>query len=135
MWRSYRYTQALIILLTLLFSLSCGHDRALLGITITPSSVTFLTPNPAQTVQLTAIGTFAHPPGNLDITNQVTWKTATPQIITITNTGLVSPTGLGCGTVGVTATSRVNSNTQNIVIASATITVRDPNDPTGTCPP
>lgn len=130
MRRFYTYSQALIVVFILLCSLGCGHDRALLGITITPSSVTFLTPNPAQAVQLTAIGTFAHPPGNLDITNQVTWKTAAPQIITVTNTGLVSPTGLGCGTVSVTATSRVNSNTQNIVIASATIIVEDPNNTT-----
>ncbi len=116
----------------LIVSVSCGHDRALTGITITPSSVTFLTPNPAASVQLTAIGTFAHPPGNIDITNQVTWKTASPQIVTVSNTGLVSPTGLGCGTIGVTATSRVNANTSNIVFATATVVVQDPSS--SNCP-
>jgi len=127
--RTNRLAQVLSVLLPLVCLLSCAHDRALTAITVTPATVKFLTPQTNLVFQLTAIGTFAHPPGNFDITNKVTWTTAAPQIVTVSSSGVVTPSGTGsCGVVNVTATAPVNSNNSSLVIGAATITVADPSN-------
>lgn len=127
MRRTYRFAQALSLLLVLMFAMSCGRGRELVSITIQPAQATFLTPNPSGQIQLTAMGNYIHPPVTSDITTQVTWKTDTPQLVTITSGGVVSPTGTGCGVAGVTASATGHSG--NLVTGSATITVNDPTNP------
>jgi Bacterial Ig-like domain (group 2) len=82
---------------TLMLSLaSCGHDQELTNI-----------PVPADAglqVQLTALGTYIHPPVTKDITNQVTWSSSTTQMVTVNSTGLITVTGQACGNSLVSAT-------------------------------
>jgi hypothetical protein len=107
----------------------CAHELRLVEITVHPATVEFFTPNPGSEVHFTAIGTYIHPPGTRDITNQVTWGTAIPQLLNV-NGGVVSPTGAGCGVADVSASLNKNTgNSANVVIGYATVTVNDPSDP------
>jgi hypothetical protein len=102
---------------------SCGQDHKLVAIEIQPSGgFNFGTPDPAAQSDFTAIGTFVHPPGTADITNQVVWKTDIPQLLTL-DKGVVSPTGTGCGVANVSAS--LNSG-GNFVVGYSTVTVSDP---------
>jgi hypothetical protein len=102
---------------------SCGQDHKLVAIEVQPSGgFDFATPNPAAQGDFTAIGTFVHPPGTADITNQVVWKTDIPQLLTL-DKGVVSPTGAGCGVANVSAS--LNSG-GNFVVGYSTVTVNDP---------
>jgi len=38
-----------------------------------------------------------HPPVTKDITNQVTWNSNTPDMVTVSSTGLITDTGFSCG--------------------------------------
>ena len=105
--------------------LSCSSGQQLLSISITPSSETFLAPDPTLNVQLVAYGTYAHPPATKDITNQVTWKSNTPQIAVVSSTGLLSPAGTGCGGAIISATLLTNNPTGNVGVATMTATVDD----------
>lgn len=112
---------------------SCAHDQHLVGITISPSSIKFLSPFSGP-VQLTAIGSYVHPVETRDITNQVTWTTAIVALDTVTSTGLLSTSGQGgCGVDVVSATAPIDSaNKKDIVIGQASVTVANRNDPV--CP-
>jgi hypothetical protein len=101
----------------------CGHNQKLVGVTVQPSSFTFLTQAGAE--QFTAIGTYIHPPATKDITKQVTW-TVDDGIVAV-NAGLVSPSpGLGCGGATISATA---GGASNIAVGYATVTVDNPADP------
>jgi hypothetical protein len=101
---------------------SCGHDQKLVGITVQPSSFTFLTQ--AGSEQYTAIGTYIHPPATKDITNQVTWK-VDDGVVAI-NGGLASPSpDLGCGGGTISASL---GGASNVAIGYATVTVDNPAD-------
>ena len=101
---------------------SCGQDHKLVAIEVQPSAgFNFASPNPAAQGDFTAIGTFVHPPGTADITNQVVWKTDIPQLLTI-DQGVASPTGAGCGVADVSAS--LNSG-GNLVVGYSTVTVSD----------
>jgi hypothetical protein len=102
--------------------LSCGQDHKLVAIEIQPAAgFNFGSPNPLAQGDFTAIGTFVHPPGTADITNQVVWKTDIPQLLSI-DKGVVSPSGAGCGVADVSAS--LNSG-GNFVVAYSTVTVSD----------
>ncbi len=101
---------------------SCGQDHKLVAIEVQPSAgFNFASPNPAAQGGFTAIGTFVHPPGTADITNQVLWKTDIPQLLTI-DKGVVSPTGAGCGVADVSASLTSGGN---LVVGYSTVTVSD----------
>ncbi len=78
---------------------SCGHDQKISKYyQVQPSTVTFLRPFTGLTVQLTALGTYIHPPATKDITNQVVWKSDDSQIVTVSSAGAVTTPGFGaCG--------------------------------------
>jgi len=102
--------------------LSCGQDHKLVSIEVQPTAgFNFGSPDPAAQANFTAIGTFVHPPGTADITNQVTWKTDIPQLLAI-NKGVVSPQGGGCGVADISAS--MNSG-GNFVVGYSTVTVSD----------
>ena len=107
---------------------SCMHERKLVKITVQPSEAFFGSPNPDAQIIFTALGGYIHPPDTRDITDQVTWKSDIPQLLTV-NKGVVSPTGAGCGIVNIFASMKQDGN---LVTGSATITIKDPND--SNCP-
>jgi hypothetical protein len=89
---------------------SCGDPQELVSITVQPQSETFGASNipvsalAGAQVQLTALGTYVHPPVTKDITDQVTWSSNTPQMVTVNSTGLISVVGGPCGATLVSAT-------------------------------
>jgi hypothetical protein len=109
---------------------SCGHDQKLTGLTIQPQTFTFLTPDPQATEQLTALGTYIHPPATMNITQQVKWSVDFADVVTISQSGVVSPVGTGgCGGVDITATAPAGTGgSNNVVVAVATVTVDDPSN-------
>src|ERR1700721_844093 len=109
---------------------SCGHDQKLTGIQTQPQTFTFLTPDPQATEQLTALGTYIHPPATMNITQQVKWSVDFADVVTISQSGVVSPVGTGgCGGVDITATAPAGTGgSNNVVVAVATVTVDDPSN-------
>ena len=118
---------ALVTIGTLVSLPSCGHDQKLVSIAIQPANATFLDPDPALTVQYTAIATYIHPPATKDVTNQATWA-VDDNIVTI-KAGLVSPANGDCGTGNISASL---GGASNIVIGYALVTVNNAAVPT--CP-
>jgi hypothetical protein len=111
---------------------SCGNDKKLVGIAVQPPLATYGTPQ-AGLVQFSAIGTYIHPPSTVDITTKVTWSTDIPELLTLNVAGVagaVAPSGGGCGIADLKATAREGTGgSGNIVIGSATLTVKDPTNP------
>lgn len=103
---------------------SCARSQQLLSISITPSTGgTFGAVDPSLFFQFKAIGTYIHPPQTIDITNQVDWQSDNPQVITITSTGVASPSQ-GCGVAQVFAELHQDGN--DIVSNQDSITVNGP---------
>lgn len=99
-----RYLKGSLIL-ALALSLAGCASPSLVSIAITPTTQYFGYSS-GLTVQFTAIGTFAqgnHPKSTRDITNEVTWKSNTPDIATVSSTGLVTTTGAAYGNTTITA--------------------------------
>jgi hypothetical protein len=119
----------------LMFSLSCGHPRALVSMTVTPSSGEVVGFGAIIPVQFKAYGTFIHPAETLDISQQVEWTSSVPQVANVengTNGGRVTPAGVACGGTLITATAGKdlvggNGGSSSIMAATATFTVTDPN--------
>jgi hypothetical protein len=119
----------LIAAATLLFSLSsCADPQELVSIEIQPTTETVGASNipvPADAgfqVQLRALGNYLHPPATKDITNQVTWTSNTPQMFTVTSTGLLTATGIDCGGTLVSATATTNSDGSGVSSSGAIVT-------------
>jgi List-Bact-rpt repeat protein len=118
----------LLIAFGLLNLSSCGHDQQLTTITIQPTTETFGAANipvnedAGLSVQLRALGTYIHPPVTKDITNQVTWASNTPGMVTVDSTGVATATGNSCGGSLISATLKTNSSTGNISSTGAIIT-------------
>jgi hypothetical protein len=107
---------------------NCGHEQQLTDISIQPAVETFgstttpVSANTGSTVQLRALGSYIHPPVTKDITSQVTWASNTPQIATVSSTGLLTATGVDCGNSLVSATVTTNKSTGNISSSGALVT-------------
>ena len=121
----------LLIFCVTLFVPGCGSGQQLVGIQVTPTAVVFGGTDPSLFVQLTATGSYVHPPATKDITNQVTWTSNTVQVAQVTATGKVSPS-TNCGTAGVTASLLTNSPTGNVITGTTNVTVDGP--PNSGCP-
>lgn len=97
---------------------------------LNPSTVTVTGLSTGAKAQFTAYGRFIHPDETRDISTEVTWTTSVPDIATVDSKGLVTTTGLACGTTTVTATAGRDlqgvGSDSNIRTATATFTVRDP---------
>jgi len=112
----------------LLLVLSCGHGQTLNSIEVTPTT------GDAQGVggrfQLTAIGSFQRPRETRDITTQVSWSVDTPQVVSVSSSGLVVTTAT-CGRANVTAVAHpdLTNNGSDIVSNAFTVTVHNPADP------
>jgi hypothetical protein len=130
MSRKWSSIAALILAASSLLSISsCGDPQELVGITVQPGSVTFGASNipvPADaglTTQLTALGTYVHPPVTKDITNQVTWASSDNQEVTVSSTGLITVTGVVCGpNTLITATRTTNADGSGVSSSGAVVT-------------
>jgi trimeric autotransporter adhesin len=108
--------------------LSCGDPQELVSIQIEPGSETFGAANipvlqdAGLQAQLTAMGTYVHPPVTKDITNQVTWASNFPQGITVTSSGLLTVTGNACGGSIISATVQTNADASGLSASGAVVT-------------
>ena len=104
------------VLLLIGLAPSCGREQELVAITIDPATETYgatnipVSQDAGLDVQLRAIGSYIHPPVTKDITSQVTWVSNTPNMVMVTSTGVLSATGLACGSAIVSATLKTNNN-------------------------
>ena len=107
---------------------NCAHDQELVSIAIQPSSETFgasnipVIANAGSTVQLRALGSYIHPPVTKDITNQVTWTSNDTQMVTVDSSGLLTATGLACGSSLVSATVTTNHSAGGLSSSGAVVT-------------
>jgi hypothetical protein len=129
MSRKWFSIAALIVTATsLLVGSSCGDSQELVSIAIVPSTETVgaanipLTQDTGFQVQLSAQGTYVHPPVTKDITNQVTWTSNTPQMFTVSSTGLLTATGQECGGAIVSASLTTNSDSSGVSSSGAVVT-------------
>jgi hypothetical protein len=118
-----------VLIVVGLAQLGCSTGQKLESITITPSSETFLAPDPTAAVQLRALGTYAHPPATKDLTDTAVWSSNATQIAVISSAGVLSPAGTGCGGAIISASVTNNSPTGNVVIGTMTVTVDDSANP------
>lgn len=124
-WKYFKLTLPVALILYLP---ACGHDQQLVSIAIQPSTETFGAANTpvsadrGATVQLVALGTYIHPPVTKDITNQVTWSSNTPMLVTVDPTGVITATGEACGDALISATMVTNHSTGGISSSGALVT-------------
>jgi hypothetical protein len=116
-----------LLLMGPLFSLtSCSNNPELNSITVNPGSVT-TTPSAGLRVDFTAIGSYTRPghePITKDITDTVTWTSASPQFVSIgTNTGVATVTGYGTGNIDVYAAA---PGFHGDVVGSAVFNISNP---------
>ncbi|HTF42635.1 MAG TPA: hypothetical protein VK641_01985 [Terriglobales bacterium] len=113
---------------------SCGLPQQLDGVSIQPRTGTFLAPDPRLSFNFKAYGSYVHPVATKDITSQAVWTTDVTGLVSITQAGVVTPTGFGCGVVNVLATITDSPHTPKgqVYIGHATVTVVDANVPS--CP-
>lgn len=86
---------------------SCNSSPDLTSIVVTPGTMLF--GGPGLTTQLTATGYYTHPnhPAiTKDITDQVTWASATPDCVTVSSTGLITSGYNTCTNILITASMK-----------------------------
>jgi hypothetical protein len=124
----FRSLGAVLILAFLLASLSCAHDQQLVSISVQPGTETFgdsntpVSADAGLSVNLRALGSYIHPPVTKDITNQVTWISNTPNMVTVDPSGVLTATGSACGNALVFATVQTNSSAGGLGSSGALVT-------------
>jgi hypothetical protein len=73
---------------------SCGYNQHLVSIQVVPPGATFN--SVGSSIVFKAMGTYDHPPETKDITDIVTWSVDSQNLVTITNTSLVTAVSI-CG--------------------------------------
>jgi len=128
-WRNVGLAMGVVVALGAALSLpSCGHDQKLVSITVSPSTVTYLSPTAAPAV-FKAYGTYIHPPETKDISGQVSWATDVPDLLSLSyqaGTGeVVGPAqNVICGIADLSATgSEGTGGSGNILVGYATLTI------------
>jgi hypothetical protein len=120
---------ALVVAIVLAFPLGCGHPTTMVGLTVTPTTAGVVGEGVAGQIQFKALGQFVHPTETRDVTNQVAWSSAIPNVVTVNQQGLAT-SGLACGVSTITATAGEpligNVGTGAIVTATASFTVANP---------
>jgi len=92
---------ALVATATFFSSLtSCGFNQHLVSIQVVPPGATFN--SVGSSITFKALGTYDHPPETKDITNIVQWSVDSQNLVTITNTSLVTDLSI-CGSGNLTA--------------------------------
>ncbi len=123
-----RWAGLFCVAVVVMFALSCGRDQQLVSIAVEPQSQTFgaanipVSANAGSTVQLRALGSYIHPPVTKDITSVVTWASSDQNMITVDATGLITATGLACGSTLVTATMKTDTSSGGLHSSGAIVT-------------
>jgi hypothetical protein len=117
-----KWVRVAIACASLLAILSCAAPQRLVSISVTPATVVFGAPDPTLHAQLTATGTYEHPPATKDITNQVTWTSSITQVAQVSSTGLLSPSTY-CGVSPITASLLTNTPKGNVITGTMNVTV------------
>jgi hypothetical protein len=137
-WSAFIGVFAIIFSASFLLSLSsCGHDQELIAITIQPPTETFGAPNipvsadAGLNVNLRAYGSYIHPPVTKEITNQVTWSSNTPQMVTVDAAGTITATGNACGNTLISATMPASHGGIQVGFMTATVVCFTGAGPTG----
>jgi len=102
---------------------SCTSEPKLSSIVVTPSTVTAAG---GVTWQYTAIGYYAKhdkAPLTKDITNEVTWSSASAQMVTVSSTGFATVTGISYGNTTISATA---PGFNGIIVGTANVSVPTP---------
>jgi hypothetical protein len=128
MSRKWFALAALVIVASSLLAVSsCGDPQELVSIQIQPGSETFgasnipLIQDVGLQAQLTALGTYVHPPVTKDITSQVTWASNETQVASITSGGLLTVPGVACGGTLITATVQTNADASGVSSSGAIV--------------
>src|SRR3984885_4042853 len=95
---------------------SCGFNQHLVSIQVQPSGATFN--SVGSSIIFKALGTYEHPPATKDITDLVTWSVDSQNLVTITDTSLVTAVSI-CGSGNLTASYY---DSPNEVVGSAFLT-------------
>jgi hypothetical protein len=129
MKRKWLGLAALLIAATSLLSVSgCGDPQELVSITVVPGTETVgasnipVSQDAGFQVQLAAQGNYIHPPVTKDITSQVTWASNTPQMFTVTSSGLLTATGFACGGAIISASVTTNADGSGLSSSGAAVT-------------
>jgi Divergent InlB B-repeat domain len=107
---------------------SCGDPQELVSITIQPTNETIGATNipvaadAGYKVQLTALGSYLHPPVTKDITDQVTWASTDLQMFAIDSSGLLTATGRSCGSALISAALQTNADPSGVSSSGAVVT-------------
>lgn len=124
----YKWLGLALVCATGITLLSCADPKELQSITIQPGTETFGASNipvsslAGATVQLRALGSYIHPPVTKDITDQVTWASNTPSMVTVNSTGLITVTGGPCGGTLISATEQTNKDGSGVSSSGAVVT-------------
>ena len=127
-YKGFRFVLVFAIVLWVVGLTSCAHEQQLTSITVQPKTETFgaanipVSADTGLNVQLRALGTFIHPPVTKDITDQVIWNSNTPDLVTVTPSGLLVVTGVACGSALVSATVTTNKSSGNLDSSGAIVT-------------
>lgn len=111
----------------MLAAASCGRGQQLVSIQVQPTSETIgatnipLSVDAGYHVQLTALGSYIHPPVTKDITDQVTWLSTDPQMFTINSSGVLTATGNSCGSTLISAAVTTNTSEGGISSSGAVV--------------
>lgn len=114
----FRLAIGFVTLFTLLAALGCRGfftKPVLTGITVGPPSPTV---GQGSTLQMTATGTFDD--GSTDRVSNVSWSSSSPDIATISSSGVV--TGVATGSTTITATSGSISGTVTLNVTNGNLT-------------
>ena len=95
---------------------SCGFNQHLVSIQVVPPGATFN--SVGSSIIFKAMGTYDHPPETKDITDIVTWSVDAQNLVTITDTSLVTALSI-CGNGNLTASFY---DSPNLVTGSAFLT-------------
>src|SRR5271167_2810730 len=108
---------ALIAAATFFINLSsCGFNQHLVSIQVVPPGATFN--SVGSSIVFKAMGTYEHPPQTKDITDIVTWSVDSQNLVTITDTSLVTAVSI-CGSGNLYASYY---DSPNQVVGSAFLT-------------
>jgi hypothetical protein len=126
--KAFRFVLVFATVLWVVGLTSCAHEQQLTSITVQPTTETFgaadipVSADAGLHVQLRALGSYIHPPVTKDITDQVVWDSNTPDMVTVTPTGLLVVTGIACGNALVSATVTTNKSAGNRDSSGAIVT-------------
>ena len=115
---------ALLLGCVVLSLTSCNTSPSLTSIVVTPNVMNF--GGAGLTTQLTATGYYTHPghpPEVKDNTTVVAWKSATPQCVTVSSTGLITSGQNICSGIQITA---YMSGFNGLIYGSMTVNVSQP---------